>query len=182
MKLLVSLIVYLALSAGAIGATEDIAALRQGDMKKLSLHSAPKPVSEQGFEDENGKPKTLGDFKGRYALVNFWATWCAPCRKEMPSLSALQRDLGGDNFVVITIAAGRNEPSAIKKFMADNGIDNLPLYRDPKLQLSRDMGVLGLPVTVILAPDGQEIGRLQGDADWNSDSAKAVLSALITQK
>lgn len=93
-------------------------------------------------------------------------------------LSALQAELGSDSFAVVTLATGRNAPPAMKKFFEEIGVDNLPLHRDPKMQVSRGMGVLGLPVTVILNPEGQEIARLQGDADWSSDSAKAILTAL----
>ncbi len=155
--------------------------LRVGDMKKLSFHTAPRPVSAQPFESESGEPMTLADYKGKYILLNFWATWCAPCRKEMPMLSDLQAQLGGDDFAVVTIATGRNPPPAMKKFFADIGVDNLPLHRDPKSLLGNEMGVFGLPITMILDPSGQEIARLPGDAEWNSASAKAIINALIEQ-
>ena len=94
-------------------------------------------------------------------------------------LADLQAQLGGDNFKVVTLATGRNPLPAIKKFFTEIGVDNLPLHRDPKQKVARDMGVLGLPITVILNPEGQEIARLQGDAVWNSDSALAILRAVI---
>lgn len=94
-------------------------------------------------------------------------------------LSALQEDLGGENFEVVTIATSRNPPAKMKAFFDEIGVDNLPLHRDPRSMLARQMGVLGLPVTVILNPEGQEIARLTGDADWASDEARAVLAALI---
>lgn len=94
-------------------------------------------------------------------------------------LSELQAELGGEDFDVVTIATGRNPPPAMKAFFDEIGVDNLPLHRDPKMQISREMGILGLPITVILNRDGQEIARMQGDAHWNSDSAKAILRALI---
>jgi len=97
----------------------------------------------------------------------------------MPTLSALQAALGGDDFAVVTIATGRNPPPAMKKFFDDIGVDNLPLHRDPKSALARSMGVFGLPITVLLDPQGREIARLQGDADWNSDSARAIIAAWI---
>lgn len=96
-------------------------------------------------------------------------------------LSELQTELGGEDFEVVTIATGRNAPPAMKKFFEEIAVDNLPLHADPKMTLSRSMGVLGLPVTVILDRDGSEIARLQGDADWNSDSAKSILKTLIAQ-
>jgi thiol-disulfide isomerase/thioredoxin len=164
---------------GAVAQTAEIAELRTGDMKKLVVHSEAKPVPAEAFKSEDGGDMTLSDYEGKITLVNFWATWCAPCRHEMPMLSALQEQLGGEEFEVVTIASGRNAPSAMKKFFAEIGVDNLPLHADPKMGLSRQMGVLGLPVTVILDRQGQEIARLQGDADWSSDSAKTILQTLI---
>ena len=174
-------VLYMALGLCANVALADMAAveaLRAGDMKKLNFHAEARDVSTAGFIAEDGGAGRLSDFKGKVVLLNFWATWCAPCRKEMPMLSALQAELGGAAFEVVTLATGRNAPPAIKKFFADIGVDNLPLHRDPKMQVSRDMGVLGLPVTVILDRQGREIARLQGDADWSSPSAKAILTAL----
>lgn len=198
MRLKRSLVLYTALAACAIAALGWVAlrdpaqvipqalenrasleGLRQGDMKKLQFHGAPKPVPAIAFDLEAGGSGTLGDYKGKVAVVNFWATWCAPCRKEMPQLAALQTELGGADFEVVTIATGRNPPQAMKAFFAEIGVSNLPLHRDPNSALARAMGVLGLPITVILSPEGFEIARLQGDADWSSDSAKAILRALI---
>ena len=154
-------------------------ALREGDMKKLMFHSAPAPAPQVEFEREDGSAATLADYRGKHVVLNFWATWCAPCREEMPMLSNLQAEMGGDDFAVVTIATGRNPPPAMKTFFDEIGVDNLPLHRDPKSALARQMGVFGLPITVILDPQGNEIARLQGDAHWDSDSAKAIVAALI---
>jgi len=154
-------------------------ALREGDMRKLTLHAEPQRGSGTIFFSEDGAEMTLADLEGQIVVLNFWATWCAPCRVEMPHLSALQADLGGDDFRVVTVATGRNPLPAIQMFFDEIGVDNLPLYTDPRQALARDMGVLGLPVTIILDREGQEIGRLVGDADWASDSARAILTALI---
>lgn len=94
-------------------------------------------------------------------------------------LSELQTEFGGERFEVVTIATGRNSVPGIRKFFEEVGVDNLPLYLDPKSKLGRDMDVLGLPITVILDPEGMEIARMRGDAEWNSESAKAVVRALI---
>ena len=179
-----SLVLYMALALGANAAFADpyaISGLREGDMKKLVVHDALQAVPEAAFDTEEGGTATLGDYAGKITVVNFWATWCAPCRKEMPMLSELQTELGGEDFEVVTIATGRNAPPAMKAFFDEIGVENLPLHADPKMFLARSMGVLGLPVTVILDRDGMEIARLQGDADWSSDSAKAILKALIAQ-
>lgn len=180
-KLMIALL-YTALTLGANAASADTAALsdlRTGDMRKLTLHTDAMPTSDVTFIGADGSDMTLADFQGQYILVNFWATWCAPCRKEMPHLSALQDQLGGDDFQVVTIATGRNPAPAMTRFFDEIGVDNLPLNTDPRQTLARSMGVLGLPVTLIINPQGQEIGRLQGDADWSSDSAVAILTTLI---
>lgn len=156
-----------------------LAELREGDMKKLVLHTAAKPVSDAAFTHEDGREATLAEYRGKVVLLNFWATWCAPCRKEMPMLSTLQSELGGEDFEVVTLATGRNPLPAIETFFAEIGVDNLPLHRDPDQKIARDMGVLGLPITVILDREGREIARLQGDAHWNSGSARAILRTII---
>jgi thiol-disulfide isomerase/thioredoxin len=172
---------YLALTLSAnAGWADDPAALRTGDMEKL-VFAEPVAVSDAVFLNEEGVEMTLADFEGRWILVNFWATWCAPCREEMPTLSALQDSLGSENFEVVTIATGRNDPMAMADFMGEIGVDNLALCTDPRQTLARAMGVMGLPVTVIVNPDGMEVARLMGDADWNSDSARAVLEALMAE-
>jgi thiol-disulfide isomerase/thioredoxin len=187
MKNLVAALVYTALGAGAIlgvgPARADIDAamlLRDGDMKKLVFHEVPEATSLAAFdlEDDSGQ-RTLEDYRGKHVLLNFWATWCAPCRKEMPQLSALQTEFGGKDFEVLTIATGRNSPEGIKKFFEEIGVTNLPRHQDPKQSLAGQMGVFGLPITVIIDPEGREIARLRGDADWASDSAKAVISAIL---
>ncbi len=187
MRLFRLLTLYMALTLGANAASaSDIAtleALREGDMKKLVFHAEPKPVSEAEFmlQDDAGTG-TLADYRGKYVLLNFWATWCAPCRKEMPQIAELQAEFGGETFEVVTLATGRNSPAGIVKFFADNNITNLPRHQDPKQAVARDMAVLGLPITVILNPEGLEIARMRGDAEWNSESAKAIIAALIEQE
>ncbi|WP_104019569.1 TlpA family protein disulfide reductase [Roseovarius nitratireducens] len=184
MKRLLGIVLYMGLALGANAAMADTAALealREGDMKKLMFHSAPKPAPQVEFESEDGSSATLADYQGRHVVVNFWATWCAPCRVEMPMLSNLQAEMGGEDFEVVTIATGRNPPPAMKAFFDEIGVDNLPLHRDPKSALARQMGIFGLPITVILDPQGREIARLQGDAHWDSKSAKAIIGAMIDE-
>lgn len=172
---------YMGLGASANAA--DIAALedlREGSMSKLVFHPEAVAVTETAFTDFDGAPLDLSDWQGKVVLLNFWATWCGPCRHEMPMLSDLQTEMGGDDFEVITLATGRNPAPSMTRFLDSIGVDNLPLHRDPKQAIARAMGVLGLPTTVILNRQGQEVARLQGDADWSSDSAKAILAAMIT--
>ncbi|KCV81148.1 redoxin [Actibacterium atlanticum] len=184
MRLLRSVVLYTALALGANAAVADTAALealRDGSMKKLNFHRTPVEVAEVGLVDMDDAPRSLSEFEGQYVLLNFWATWCPPCRKEMPGLGALQTELGSDDFQVVTVATGFNKVQAISKFFDEIEVDNLPLLRDPKQALAREMAVLGLPVTVILNPEGQEIARMQGDAHWDSDSAKAIITALVSE-
>jgi len=94
-------------------------------------------------------------------------------------LSALQDSFGGDRFTVLTMATGHNPPDAVARFFDETGITNLPRYSDPKQALAREMAVLGLPISVIIDPEGREIARLRGDADWNSESARGIIAALL---
>ena len=150
-----------------------------GDMKKMTIAnnttSAPKTI----FFDTGGKELTLKDFKGRLTLVNFWATWCAPCRKEMPSLEVLSNQIGGDTFQVVTIATMRSSEEAVKKFFNDNNIIDLPKFRDPKGYLARASGVAALPLTILLDRNGNEISRLIGDADWAQDETIEFIKKAI---
>ena len=150
-----------------------------GDMKKMTIAnnttSAPKTI----FFDTGGKELTLNDFKGRLTLVNFWATWCAPCRKEMPSLEVLSNQIGGDTFQVITIATMRSSEEAVEKFFNDNNIIDLPKFRDPKGYLARASGVAALPLTILLDRNGNEISRLIGDADWAQDETIEFIKKAI---
>ena len=174
-------VLYTALLFGANPAAADLAAadaLRAGDMQKLSF-AEPQAVPDIGLVGMDDAPRSLNEFRGKWVLVNFWATWCPPCRTEMPSLGALQAAKGGDRFEVVTVATGRNAVQGITDFWAEAGVQHLTVLRDPKMELARSMGVAGLPVTVILNPDGQEVGRLIGDADWNAPEAHTVIDALI---
>ncbi len=181
MKLVWSVALYTALALCANPGLADpgIEALREGSMKKLVVHSEPKPASMSAFESFDGAPVSLADYEGQVVLLNFWATWCAPCRKEMPALDALQKEFGGADFQVVTVATGRQPPAAIRRFFEETGADALPMHRDPKMALAREMAVLGLPVTVLLDREGSEIARLQGDAEWDGESARAIIAAAI---
>ncbi len=176
MRLAVALL-YTALMLGANPGHADLAAAaaaRAGDMRRLVIHDAPEPVPETALQGLDDAPRSLAEYKGGWVVVNFWATWCAPCRKEMPALDRL----ASTGTTVVTVATGRNPVPAIERFWADNGIAHLPVLRDPSSDLSRGMAILGLPVTVILNPEGQEVARLIGDAEWDGPEAKAVLDAL----
>ncbi len=170
-------ILYTALALTANPARADLAAAeaaKAGDMRKLVLHAAPKPLPDATIVGMDDAPRSLAEWQGRWVVVNFWATWCAPCRKEMPTLDAL----AASGQPVVIVAAGRNPVPAIERFLSETGIAHVAPLRDPKTELARPLGILGLPATLIVNPEGQEVGRLIGDADWSTPEAKAVLAAL----
>jgi thiol-disulfide isomerase/thioredoxin len=171
------LVLYTGLALGANAGLADVAALRDGDMKKLALHDAPVAIPEVVLLDAEDAEHSLADYRGKWVVLNFWATWCAPCRHEMPSLDRLQTAM--PEIAVVPVATGRNAVAGIERFFEEAAIKALPILRDPKSDLARGMAVMGLPVTVILNPEGQEVARLIGDAEWDSDSAKAILAALV---
>jgi len=183
MKKLFAALLYTSLFLGANTALADLSAIaemREGDMRKLVFHDEPMPVSDAHFilADDAGEGQ-LSDYRGKWVLLNFWATWCAPCRKEMPMLAELQDEFGGETFEVVTLATGRNSPQGIVKFFTETGITNLPRHQDPRQNVAKEMGIFGLPITVIIDPQGNEVARLRGDADWASDNAKAIIAALV---
>ncbi|WP_343080784.1 TlpA disulfide reductase family protein [Ostreiculturibacter nitratireducens] len=184
MSLIRSIILYTALATCANTALADPAALealKAGDMKKLVVSAEPAEVADTVFYDIEDAEFRLSDWRGKVVLVNFWATWCAPCREEMPSLDRLQAEFGGEDFAVITIATGRNPIPAMKRFFEETGVENLPLYRDPRQALARETAVMGLPVSILLDRQGREVARLMGDAQWDTPEAKAVIEALISE-
>ena len=172
-----SALLYTALLFGANAAfagAVDWQAARDAGLVKLVPAEEPAPVSDVEFTDPKGGTHTLADYKGKVVLLNFWATWCAPCREEMPALDALQKARGGDRFAVLTVASGRNTEAAITRFFAEAGVSALPTLTDPQMALARSMGVLAMPVTVLIDAEGREVARMTGDADWSSPAALAL--------
>jgi len=159
-------------------ARADLSDLREGSLTKLILHDAPKPLIDTPFRDADGGEVRLADFAGRIVVVNFWATWCPPCRHEMPSLDRLAEAMAAEDVEVVTISNDIGGPEKPIAFFAETGLDTLAVYHDPARQMAREAGILGLPVTLVLDREGREIGRLVGDAEWDSPSAQAILRRL----
>ncbi|PIB23236.1 hypothetical protein BFP76_09480 [Amylibacter kogurei] len=186
-KSIVAGLLYTAMLAGAnpsFGQNDNLSEIRAlipTDAVNFQLHDEPKPVTDIAFLDADESPIHLGEFIGKTIVLNFWATWCAPCVAEMPSLDKLQATLGSDEFKVITVAAGRNPLPMIEKFFERENLTNLPKYRDPKMTFASAMGVRGLPVTVIINPNGNEIARANGEAVWDSPEMITLLRK-ISQK
>lgn len=160
-------------------ARAELRAMATGPLARLIVHPETRPFWEKGFTSESGEPMDLTDFRGRVTLLNFWATWCAPCRKEMPDLDALQRDLGGADFHVAPLSVDRGGAEKSRAFYEEIGLQDLPLYLDPRSTLAKEFAVLALPVTVLLDREGREVARLTGDAEWHSPEAQAAIRLLI---
>ena len=166
-------------SAQAGGVSKELAA---GPLAAFLIHPEPKPLADLAFQDGSGKPLKLSDWKGRVALVNLWATWCAPCRKEMPDLSKLEKELGSDQFEVVAISVDRKGAEASSAFLKETGADNLKLYVEPSTKIVNDVQSAGLPATILVDREGREIGRIMGPADWASPEAQALIKAALAQK
>ncbi len=141
-----------------------------------------KPVPDIAFQDGIGGNLKLSQWRGRVVLVNLWATWCGPCRKEMPDLAKLQQAMGSKDFEVVAISVDRKGVEASSAFLKDNGADALKLYVEPTAVILNDLQALGLPATVLVDRKGNEIGRLLGPADWSSPEAQALISAALAEK
>ncbi len=177
--MLKSLTLYtaLALSANAAAAAPALQAPLRGDMADLEVHEAPREVSGLAVTTPDGAEVRLADYQGTPVVLNFWATWCGPCKVEMPSLDRLQADLG-DRAQVVTVATLRQSHEEVAAFFEDEGLENLPQLVDPNGALAREMGALSLPVTVLIDAEGREVARLVGPAEWDGPDARAVVDEL----
>lgn len=155
--------------------------LLTGDMAKFVYTEAARSAPAVVFnDDEGGAPLRLSDFRGRVVLVNLWATWCAPCKKELPALDALQAARGGEDFHVATVASDPRGRAAATAMFADLGIEHLPVYMDQKLDLAMAVGgQAALPLSILYDAQGREVGRLLGDADWDGPDARALIEGVI---
>ncbi|WP_298429986.1 TlpA disulfide reductase family protein [uncultured Jannaschia sp.] len=171
---------YLLAALLATPATALDETLLTGTMEKMRVLDAGAPAAT-AYVRADGEAGDLSDHAGQVVVLNFWATWCAPCRAEMPSLQALQNSLGDEGVEVVTMAFGRHNPAQMQRFWEETGITSLPLHRDPDASLARALGVVGLPHTVILGADGDIVAELAGEADWSAPETLALLRSLLPQ-
>ncbi|WP_162914190.1 TlpA family protein disulfide reductase [Taklimakanibacter lacteus] len=157
-------------------------ALATGAMAAFVVKGERKPVPEISLTPENGAATSLKAWKGRVVLVNLWATWCAPCRKEMPALAQLQSEMGGPDFEVVAISVDRKGFEASGQFLKEVGATALKLYADPSTEALSQFQAVGLPASILIDREGREIGRLLGPAEWNSPEAKALIKAAIQEE
>ena len=170
----------------AVATAQKIAPLAHGEVAALTMASAPLKLPDLAFEDADGKPKKLSDFRGKTLLVNLWATWCVPCRKEMPALDELQGKLAGPNFEVVAINIDTRDPEKPKNFLKDASLTRLGYFNDQKAKNFQDLKAigraLGMPTSVLVDGQGCEIATIAGPAEWNSEDAIKLIRAAMKPK
>jgi len=159
-----------------------LAPLARGEVAAFAVADAPRPLPALSFTDRDGKTLRLADFRGRVTLVNLWATWCVPCRKEMPALDELEAKLGGPDFSVLAINLDTGDRDKPHKFLNEIGVRHLAYYEDPSTNVFQELkrygrSIIGLPTTVLVDRNGCELGVLPGPAEWASEDALALIRA-----
>ncbi|MEX0809570.1 MAG: TlpA disulfide reductase family protein [Dongiaceae bacterium] len=186
-KLLLIAAVLLGVTAAALGAwwwavqTKTAGPPVPGTVADFTLMEAPRPMPEDTFADENGIAMTFAAFEGKVLLVNFWATWCAPCRVEMKALDRLEAALGGADFAVLPISFDLDGAEAVVPFYEEYGLEHLPIALDPTGAIGDALGIQALPTTIIVDRSGHGIGYLLGPAEWDSPEAEALIRQYIDQ-
>ena len=169
---------------GAVDLAQKIAPLAHGEVAALTMATAPLRLPDLAFEDADGKPKQLSDWRGRTVLVNLWATWCVPCRKEMPALEGLQTRLGGENFEVVAINIDTRDSQKPRNFLRDAHLTRLGYFSDEKAKVFQDLKAvgraLGMPTSVLVDAQGCEIATIAGPAEWDSDDAIKLIKAAMS--
>jgi thiol-disulfide isomerase/thioredoxin len=148
-------------------------------MTTFVLKTPPAPLPDVRFVNGEGKEASLKDFAGKVVLLNLWATWCAPCREEMPALDRLQKELGSDKFQVVALAVDKAGLDGARKFLTENKIEGLELYADPTARVGTELKAIGMPTSILIDAQGREIGRLIGPAAWDSPEAKRLIEAFL---
>jgi thiol-disulfide isomerase/thioredoxin len=169
----------------ACGASADLAGrlalLARGEVAAVNIASSPSRLPELTFTGTDGKPRTLADVRGKTVLLNLWAIWCVPCRKEMPALDALQAKLGNDKFEVVAVNIDTRNLDKPKAWLQEVGVTRLGYYADPSAKVFQDLKAIGkafgMPTTLLIDPQGCELGALAGPAEWASDDAIKLIEA-----
>lgn len=151
-----------------------------GSSHVMALHESPQPVPELSFENGDGKAVTLADFRGKMVLLNVWATWCGPCRREMPTLDRLQVELGGPDFGVLALSIDRAGIGVVTEFYDEIGIQHLAKYIDDSGKAAQQLNALGLPTTLLIDREGREIARHVGPAEWDTPEMVAFFRRQLT--
>jgi thiol-disulfide isomerase/thioredoxin len=167
----------------AVNTGRRISPLVHGEVGALSVAKTPFRLPDLAFKDAQGRDVTLADWRGRSVLLNLWATWCVPCRREMPALDALQAILGGPDFQVVAVNIDTRDPQKPRAFLKDVGITHLDYYSDPSARIFEDLKTagkaFGMPTTVMVDRSGCEIGTMAGPAEWASDDGVKLVRAAI---
>jgi thiol-disulfide isomerase/thioredoxin len=167
--------------AAKAGKAKSVAASAAGEVAAMLPADPPQSLKALAFNTPDGKPMTLADRSGKTVLLNLWATWCFPCREEMPALNALQKQLGSEKFEVIAVNVDTGDDTKPKKFLTETGIDTLGYYRDNTLALFNELKTrglaLGLPVTLLVDAEGCLLAHMNGPAHWASEDARKLIAA-----
>jgi thiol-disulfide isomerase/thioredoxin len=176
-----ALVVASPLAALALAAWAFFAVPAQGGSApgSLAVHDSPRDLPTVEFDGEDGEPLSLESFAGKIVVLNVWATWCPPCRQEMPTLDALQGQLGGDDLEVVALSVDQAGPEAVRAFFLEIGTDHLALYIDASMRTMAELRIRGVPTTLILDRRGREVARLTGEADWAAPQMVKYLRGLI---
>ena len=167
----------------AVDVAKRIAPLAQGEVAAVTMAAAPLRLPDLAFEDAEGKPRKLSDWRGKTVLLNLWATWCVPCRKEMPALDELQGKLGGKDFEVVAVNIDTRDPEKPKNFLKEANLTRLTYFADQKAKVFQDLKAigraLGMPTSVLVDAQGCELGTLAGPAEWASEDAVKLIKAAV---
>jgi thiol-disulfide isomerase/thioredoxin len=168
----------------AVEIASRIAPLVHGEVAALAVARAPFSAANLAFKDSAGHARTLADWRGRTVLLNLWATWCVPCRREMPALDTLQARLGGPNFEVVAVNIDTRDPEKPLAFLKQIGVTHLAYYSDENAQVFEDLKTagkaFGMPTTLIVDREGCEIGDMAGPAEWASDDGIKLISTVLS--
>jgi thiol-disulfide isomerase/thioredoxin len=167
----------------AVELAKKVAPFARGEVAAVAIASRPLKLPELAFQDAAGKPLTLAHWRGRTVLLNLWATWCVPCRKEMPALDALESRLGGPDFEVVAVNIDTRDADKPKAWLNEVGVQKLAYYADPSARTFQDLKqvgrAFGMPTTLLIDPAGCEIGTIAGPAEWASDDAVKLIQAAM---